>query len=85
MLKNIVAALPLAENAIGSGSFKPYSILKSYNGKTVQVGNTDAEGRLVLGDAMWLVQEEYKPKVMIDMATLTGACVVALGEVRRVV
>lgn len=78
--RNIVAVLPLAENAIGSAAVKPHAILKSYHGKTVEVNNTDAEGRLILADALSYVQEQYQPDTVIDTATLTGACVVALGE-----
>ena len=52
--KNVIFACALAENAIGSGSYKPGDVIKSYSGKTVEVGNTDAEGRLVLADAMGL-------------------------------
>jgi leucyl aminopeptidase len=77
---NIVCALALAENAIGSKAVKPLTIVKSHKGLTVENNNTDAEGRLVLGDAMSYVQKEYKPKTVIDVATLTGACMVALGE-----
>ena len=77
---NIVCALALAENAIGSKAVKPLTIVKSHKGITVENNNTDAEGRLVLGDAMSYVQKEYKPKTVIDVATLTGACMVALGE-----
>ncbi|KAE8883449.1 hypothetical protein PF005_g74 [Phytophthora fragariae] len=77
---NIVCALALAENAIGSKAVKPLTIVKSHKGITVENNNTDAEGRLVLGDAMSYVQKEYTPKKVIDVATLTGACMVALGE-----
>lgn len=77
---NIVCALALAENAIGSKAVKPLTIVKSHKGITVENNNTDAEGRLVLGDAMSYVQKEYKPTKVIDVATLTGACMVALGE-----
>lgn len=78
--KNIIAVFCLAENAISDRSFFPGSIIKSYSGKTVEIGNTDAEGRLVLGDGLTYVQKHYKPTHVIDIATLTGACVVALGE-----
>jgi len=78
--KNIIGALCMAENAVSHLSFYPSSILKSYNGLTVEIGNTDAEGRLVLADALSYVQKNYKPEYVIDLATLTGACVVALGE-----
>lgn len=69
-----------AENAIDSKSYKPKDIIKSLKGLTVEVGNTDAEGRLVLADTLTYVQREFKPKKVIDLATLTGAIVVALGE-----
>jgi leucyl aminopeptidase len=77
--KHIVGVLALAENAIDSLSYKPHAIIPSHIG-SVQIGNTDAEGRLCLGDAMTHVQTTYKPSHVIDIATLTGACVVALGE-----
>ncbi|VAW03323.1 Peptidase B [hydrothermal vent metagenome] len=70
--------IPIAENAIGSDAFRPSDVLKSRKGLTVEVGNTDAEGRLVLADALALADEE-KPDLLIDMATLTGAARVALG------
>lgn len=78
--KNIVFACGFAENAIGSGSYKPGDIIKGMNGLSVEIGNTDAEGRLVLADTMTYVQQEFKPKQLVDLATLTGACVVALGN-----
>jgi len=77
--KNIVFACGLAENAIGPGSYRPGDVFTGYAGKTVEIGNTDAEGRLVLADALAYVTRNYKPDRMIDLATLTGACVVALG------
>ena len=77
--KNIVFAFGLAENAIGPFSYKPGDVIKSYNGKTVEIANTDAEGRLVLADAISYVVKNYKPQRLIDIATLTGACVIALG------
>ena len=77
---NVVACVALAENAIGAKAMKPNAILRSAMGMTVEVGNTDAEGRLCLGDALWYVQEHHSPDTVIDVATLTGACVVALGE-----
>lgn len=78
--KNIVFAIGLAENAIDSKSYKPGDIIKSMKGLTVEIGNTDAEGRLVLCDTMTYVQREFAPKQMIDLATLTGAVKVALGN-----
>lgn len=77
---NLTCTLALAENAIGSKSYKPLDIIKSLKGKTVEIGNTDAEGRLCLADALTYTQLHYKPSTVIDLATLTGACVVALGE-----
>ena len=58
------------------------SVVKSMSGQTVEVINTDAEGRLILCDAMWYVQEKYKPQAMVELSTLTGAMVVALGHER---
>jgi len=77
--RNILFVVGLAENVIGSQAYKPGDVFKSYDGKTVEIGNTDAEGRLVLADAMAYIVKNYKPTKMIDLATLTGACVVALG------
>jgi leucyl aminopeptidase len=70
--------LAVAENSISGNAFRPGDILKSRNGTTVEIGNTDAEGRLVLADAMALGGEE-KPDIMLTFATLTGAARVALG------
>ncbi|MCK5083537.1 MAG: leucyl aminopeptidase [Candidatus Omnitrophica bacterium] len=78
--KNVLFVCALAENAIGSGSYKPGDVIRGYSGKTVEVANTDAEGRLVLADAIAYVVKNYKPARIIDIATLTGACVVALGN-----
>jgi len=77
--KNILFVLGIAENSIGSAAYKPGDVIVGYAGKSVEIGNTDAEGRLVLADAFAYVVKNYKPAKMIDMATLTGACVVALG------
>ena len=77
---NVVGVLALAENAIDSKAFKPYDIIESYQG-SVLIGNTDAEGRLALADAVTYVQNTYAPTTVFDIATLTGACVIALGEV----
>ena len=76
---NIVAVIPACENMIGGNAQHPGSIVTTHNGKTVEIGNTDAEGRLVLADAMSYTAQHYQPETMIDVATLTGACVVALG------
>ncbi len=77
---NLIGAIPCTENAIGSKSYKPGDVYKSYSGKTVEIWDTDAEGRLVLADAVSYVQDKYKPSRIIDIATLTGGVVVALGE-----
>lgn len=77
---NLTVVLALAENSVDRLSYKPSDIIKSLKGLTVEIGNTDAEGRLCLADALTYVQQHYKPHTIIDMATLTGACVVALGE-----
>ncbi|MBF0489333.1 MAG: leucyl aminopeptidase [Candidatus Omnitrophica bacterium] len=77
--KNLLFVLGIAENSIGSAAYKPGDVIVGYAGKSVEIGNTDAEGRLVLADAFSYVVKNYKPAKMIDMATLTGACVMALG------
>ena len=77
--KNIVACLVLAENVLSSNSYKPSDILKAYNGKTVEIIHTDAEGRLVLADGISYLWKNYKTEKIITIATLTGACMVALG------
>lgn len=78
--KNVVFAMGFAENAIDAKSYKPMDIIKSMKGLTVEIGNTDAEGRLVLADTFTFVQKEYKPKKLVNLATLTGAIMVALGN-----
>ena len=79
---NIVVIVPASENAIGSRSYKPGDVYRSYQGKTVEITNTDAEGRLVLADALAYGQKKYAPTRIIDLATLTGAIVIALGTER---
>ncbi len=76
----IHSVLGATENMIGGDAYKPDDILVSRSGKTIEVRNTDAEGRLVLADCLDWAQTELKPDLLIDMATLTGACVVGLGE-----
>lgn len=78
--KNILFVCAVAENVTGSKSYKPGDVLLGYAKKSVEVLNTDAEGRLVLADAMAYIIKNYKIKNLIDVATLTGACVVALGH-----
>ncbi len=77
---NVVGVIASTENSIGPDSYKPGDVYKSYEGTTVEISNTDAEGRLVLADALAYVQKHYKPKTIIDLATLTGGIVIALGE-----
>jgi len=77
---NVIGVIPACENMPGGSAVKPGDILKSYAGKHVEVLNTDAEGRLILGDALAYAVERYKPDGVVDLATLTGACVVALGH-----
>lgn len=81
---NVVAALPLAENMLSGTSYRPGDIVTTYSGKTVEVDNTDAEGRIVLADALWYVSGE-SPGVILDLATLTGAAAVALGDLAAAV
>ncbi|TFK66182.1 leucine aminopeptidase [Pluteus cervinus] len=78
---NLVVVTPLTENMPGPSATKPGDIVYAMNGKTVEVDNTDAEGRLVLSDAIYYASTEYKPHTLIDVATLTGAIVIALGEI----
>jgi leucyl aminopeptidase len=78
---NVVALVPATENMPGGNAIKPGDVLVAMSGKTVEVNNTDAEGRLVLADALVYACEKYKPALIVDAATLTGACVVALGNV----
>jgi len=80
--QHVVGVIAAAENMISGGAYRPNDILKALNGKTIEIITTDAEGRLVLSDALTYTEREYKPKAMIDIATLTGAVVVALGSVR---
>lgn len=76
---NIIAVTPLSENMPSGKATKPGDILQFYNGKTAEVKNTDAEGRLILADALSYTVKHYKPDAIIDLATLTGACAYALG------
>ncbi|HEX9614149.1 MAG TPA: leucyl aminopeptidase [Bacteroidota bacterium] len=77
---HVIGLVPAVENMPGGNSIRPGDILRHYNGKTSEVDNTDAEGRLILADALGFAGQ-YKPAAVIDLATLTGACVVALGHV----
>lgn len=77
---HVVGAIGLAENMISEKSYRPSDVLTSYSGQTIEVINTDAEGRLVLADTLTYVQRQYKPETVVDLATLTGAMLVALGH-----
>ena len=77
---NAVGVVGLVENALGGNAQRPGDIVTSMSGQTIEVLNTDAEGRLLLADALWYTQKTFSPKYMVDLATLTGAIVVALGE-----
>ncbi len=77
---NAIGVVGLVENMPGGNAQRPGDIVKSYSGKTIEVLNTDAEGRLVLADALTFTEKKYKPKFIIDLATLTGAIIVSLGS-----
>ncbi|OHD65319.1 MAG: hypothetical protein A2176_15405 [Spirochaetes bacterium RBG_13_51_14] len=79
--KNLYAVLPLTENVLSSDSYRPGDVYTAYNGTTVEIGNTDAEGRLVLADALAFTQKNLKPDSIVDIATLTGACLTTFGEI----
>jgi leucyl aminopeptidase len=78
--RRLIGVIPLVENMVSGNSSRPGDIVRTLSGKTVEIGNTDAEGRLILIDAMAYAERRFNPEVMIDLATLTGACVVALGD-----
>jgi leucyl aminopeptidase len=78
---NVVGLIPACENLINGRAVKPGDVVTSMSGQTIEILNTDAEGRLVLCDALTYA-ERFKPRAVVDIATLTGACVVALGAVR---
>src|SRR3990172_3686228 len=78
---NIVAIVPAVENMPSGAAYRPGDVLRMMSGKTVEVLSTDAEGRLILADAITFAKKRYRPAVILDAATLTGACVVALGSV----
>jgi leucyl aminopeptidase len=76
---NVVGIIPSVENMPGGESYRPGDIIKLYSGKTAEILNTDAEGRIILADALSYGEKQYSPKAIIDFATLTGACIIALG------
>ena len=77
---NLVCVVPAVENMPDGDSYRPSDVLTTYSGLTVEVLNTDAEGRLILCDALAYAKKQFEPQVMVDAATLTGACVIALGK-----
>jgi len=77
---NVVGVVGLVENMPGGNAQRPGDIVKSFSGKTIEILNTDAEGRLVLADALSFTEKKFKPKMIVDLATLTGAIIVALGS-----
>jgi leucyl aminopeptidase len=79
MKKNVIALIPAVENMPSGSSYRPGDVLRSMSGKTIEVQNTDAEGRIILADALHYAKR-YKPTLVVDVATLTGAAMVALGE-----
>lgn len=77
---NVVGLVGIVENMPSGNATRPGDVIRSMKGDTVEIINTDAEGRLVLCDVMWHAQEHYKPAAMIDLATLTGAIIIGLGH-----
>jgi leucyl aminopeptidase len=79
---HVIGIVPAVENLVGGNAYKPDDILTAYNGKTIEITNTDAEGRLILADSIAYGVKKYKPECIVDLATLTGACITALGYTR---
>lgn len=79
--RNVIGVIPTCENMPSGTATRPGDIVQTMSGQTVEILNTDAEGRLILCDALTYVEKEFKPEAVIDIATLTGACVIALGHV----
>jgi leucyl aminopeptidase len=77
---NAVGLIGLSENMPSATAQRPGDIVRSMSGQTIEVINTDAEGRLVLADVLWYAQDRFKPRLIVDLATLTGAIVMALGK-----
>jgi leucyl aminopeptidase len=77
---NVIGAIGIVENMPDGNAQRPGDIVTSMSGQTIEIINTDAEGRLVLADVLWYVQDKYSPKFMVNLATLTGAIIVALGQ-----
>ena len=79
---NVVGVIGIVENMPGGDAQRPGDIVRAMSGATIEIHNTDAEGRLVLADALWYTQQHFKPRAMIDLATLTGAMIIALGHLQ---
>ena len=77
---NVVGVIGVVENMVDGNAQRPGDIVTSMSGQTIEVMNTDAEGRLVLADALWYTNDRFEPKFMVNLATLTGAIIVALGQ-----
>ena len=77
---HVVALIPLAENMISDRAYLPGDVVTAGNGKTIEIINTDAEGRMIMADALWYAEQNFKPRAMVDIATLTGAKVGAVGS-----
>ncbi|MEL6956522.1 MAG: leucyl aminopeptidase, partial [Pseudomonadota bacterium] len=77
---NVVGLIGLVENMPDGNAQRPGDIVTSASGQTIEIQNTDAEGRLVLADVLWYAQEHFKPRAIVDLATLTGAIVISLGH-----
>ena len=80
LAKRVVGIMPCTENMPGGKAYKPGDVFRSYSGQTIEIISTDAEGRLVLCDALAYAAKRFKPALMVDIATLTGACIIALGK-----
>ncbi len=80
--KNVVGILAIAENMPSGNAYRPSDIITTYDGKTIEIINTDAEGRIVLADAIAYARKKFNPHVLIELSTLTGSCMVALGHKR---
>jgi leucyl aminopeptidase len=77
---NVIGAIGITENMPDGNAQRPGDIIRTLSGQTVEMVNSDAEGRLLLADVLWYVQDRYRPRLMVDLATLTGAIIVALAQ-----
>jgi len=76
----LLVLIPAVENSVSGNAYRPGDVISTRQGLSIEIGNTDAEGRLVLADALWYTQDRFKPRLVVDLATLTGAIIVALGS-----